>query len=117
MKAPPKPVSASTRRGSEQTSVIRRRIGQDILDGGDAEVGDSEGAGGDATAREIEGAVADAFGHEGVVGVDGADDLERVLGCDGRAKFSASGEGLRGDAHAVRYLAEEGQDTVAEAKE
>jgi hypothetical protein len=64
-------------------------ICQNIIDGGDAEVWNAEGAGCDTTSGEIEGSVADAFGHEGVVGVDDADDLERVLGRDGGAKCSS----------------------------
>ena len=61
-------------------------VGEDVVDGGDAEVGHAERACGYATAGEVEGAVADAFGHACVVGVDGADDLERVFGGDGGAE-------------------------------
>jgi hypothetical protein len=90
LKAPPKPVSMSTSRGRADVGDAAG-VGENVVDGGDAEVRDAEGAGGDAAAGEVEGAVADAFGHEGVVGVDGADDLDGVFGRDGGAKFAAGG--------------------------
>ena len=76
LKAPPKPVSASTSSGRVADVGDAADVGEDVVDGGDAEVGHAERAGGDATAGEVEGAVAGALGHAGVVGVDGADDLE-----------------------------------------
>jgi hypothetical protein len=92
-------------------------ICQNIIDGGDAEVGDAEGACGDAASGEVEGAVADALGHEGVVGVDGADDLERVFGFDCCAKLCSGCDRWRGLAHAMRYLAEVNQDDGVYARQ
>jgi hypothetical protein len=54
-------------------------VGQHVVQVGDAQVRQAQGAGGHAATGQVDGLEAGALGQQGVVGVDGADHLQRMF--------------------------------------
>ncbi len=79
----------------EQRQVARRgdaaHVLADVVQRGDAEVGQAERSVGDAGAREVDRAEAGALGEQRAERIDGADDLQRSLVGQGGAKPGACG--------------------------